>query len=229
MNAPVVAPVNTTEVVAAIATSLNNSNLKMDADTVAANEVIYKAAMQYAQDYSGTFSFMISMQVQVLGGQWLTKGQAAAVINCAVAEYRRNQPAEQQAPAAPVAASKVVADGWYTIVGPKGGHRTLRLQAVEGEPVKQWLAYLSGSDNEGDYTSIGFVTGTEVRLFNKYIGQYTDIVAAARFLVRNAANIGEYGRQYALQSGKCYVCNRKLTTPESIAAGIGPVCASKGL
>lgn len=30
-----------------------------------------------------------------------------------------------------------------------------------------------------------------------------------------------------LREGRCYVCNRKLTDPESIRLGIGPVCASR--
>jgi hypothetical protein len=37
----------------------------------------------------------------------------------------------------------------------------------------------------------------------------------------------EAGKAYALASGCCYICNRLLTTPESIADGIGPVCAAK--
>lgn len=89
-------------------------------------------------------------------------------------------------------------DGWYTIVGPKGGHRTLRIETVaDGDGVKQWLAYLSGTDNEGDYTSIGFVRGNEVSLFRKNEGKYQDIVAAARFLVKNIDKLGEFGKAYA--------------------------------
>jgi hypothetical protein len=222
--------------------SRNLGDTRMDADTVSSNETLYRAAMQYAQTYSGSFAFMVSMQLQVIGtanqsGQWLTKGQAAAVINCAVAEYRYNHKANavkvaQEIINAPVnATTQAVADGWYTIVGPKGGHRTLRLTTIssddKGNGVRQWLAYLNGSDNESSYKSIGTVDGTTVRLFNKNVGQYSDIVAAANFLVRNASKVGEFGRQYALRSGKCYVCNRKLTTPESIAVGIGPICQSK--
>ena len=32
---------------------------------------------------------------------------------------------------------------------------------------------------------------------------------------------------YGLSTGTCGVCSRKLTNPESIAEGIGPVCAAK--
>lgn len=203
---------------------------------------LYSMAMDYAQSYAGTFPFMVSMALQVsVHGQWLTENQAVAVLNCMVAEHRfqSKRAAVQQAEAivsAPTTSTReynhsaqVVTDGWYTIVGPKGGHRTLRLQTVEekSDGVKQWLAYLSGSDNEGDYLTIGFVHGNEVKLFRKHEGKYADIVAAARFLIKNADKIGEYGKQYALRSGKCYRCGRKLTTPESIANGIGPVCSQK--
>ena len=34
-------------------------------------------------------------------------------------------------------------------------------------------------------------------------------------------------RNYGLQLGQCGVCCRTLTDPESISAGIGPVCAGK--
>lgn len=37
------------------------------------------------------------------------------------------------------------------------------------------------------------------------------------------AEAQEHGRR----TGRCLVCSRKLTHPESVAAGIGPVCAGK--
>lgn len=202
------------------------------------SESLYSAAMDYAKNYQGSFPFMVSMQLQVnSSGQWLTEGQAVAVLNCAVADYRYNakrnavQQAEQivkQAPAAPAATTQTVLDGYYTIVNDKtGGYRTIRLQTVEGETVKQWLSYLCGPDNDTSYKSVGFVVGSEVRIFNKYQGQYKDIEAAARFLLRHSNDIGVFGAAYALRSGKCYVCNRKLTTPQSIADSIGPICKEK--
>lgn len=212
-------------------------------DVRSASDSAYAMANEYVTSYAGTFGFMTSMHAQLVGrNQGLNDSQCAAVLNCAIADHRYNErkaastTAQQivtttaSAPLAPI--TQVVEDGWYTIVGPQGGHRTLRLQTVEDDKsqnagVKQWLAYLSGSDNEGDYTSIGFVYGATVTLFKKNTGKYQDIVAAAKFLLKNADKIGEYGKQYAIRSGKCYVCNRKLTTPESVAAGIGPICASK--
>lgn len=215
-------------------------NDKLTTDDVANTDdrlhtFLVEFAVEAVTTYTGTFPFMLNMQSYLRYG--LSDAQVAGVINCVLADYRYGQKQAAVAQAEAIVAQptttydhskQYVADGYYTVVGPKGGHRTLRLQTLDGDAtVKQWLSYLSGADNVGDYTTIGFVEGNEVSLFRKNEGKYQDIVAAARFLVRNAANIGEYGRQYALRSGKCYVCNHKLTTPESIAAGIGPVCASK--
>jgi hypothetical protein len=124
-----------------------------------------------------------------------------------------------------------VADGWYTIVSPKtGAHRTIRLQTVKGDKgngVTQWLAYLNGPDNTGDYHTIGFVKGNEVVLFRKNEGKYKDIVAAAKVLIKYLDKTHEFGAQYAMRSKNCYRCNRVLTDPESIAASMGPICRTK--
>lgn len=198
------------------------------------SETLYAAAMDYAKNYEGSFPFMVSMQLHVLqSGQWLTEGQAVAVLNCAVADYRYNQRHNAVKEATTIVqqaqvTTQTVLDGYYTIVNEKtGGYRTIRLQTVEGETVKQWLSYLCGPDNDTSYKSVGFVQGSEVRIFNKYAGQYKDIEAAARFLLRHSHDIGVFGAAYALRSGKCYVCARKLTTPQSIADSIGPICKEK--
>jgi hypothetical protein len=50
---------------------------------------------------------------------------------------------------------------------------------------------------------------------------------AKAILADVAANGQTYAVAYAAKTGKCGVCNTKLTDPKSIAAGIGPVCAKK--
>jgi len=121
-------------------------------------------------------------------------------------------------------------EGFFTVIGPKGGHRTLKIQDTEDGSNRQWLSYLCGPVNTADYKSVGFIMPSgEVRLFRKYDGMYPDILAAARFLVKSARNgtVNELGKQYAAMSGNCWRCDRVLTTPESIERGIGPVCADK--
>lgn len=41
-----------------------------------------------------------------------------------------------------------------------------------------------------------------------------------------AKDPGEYARMTGKQTGRCCCCGRELTDPESIANGIGPICAS---
>lgn len=216
--------------------STNFSDRKVTADDILnseARDVVTAVAHDIVTSYTGTFSYMLNMRQYVALG--LTNAQIAGVLNCAIADYRYNQRKAAVKEATTIVATtrtfdhskQYVADGYYTVVGPKGGHRTLRITTIDDNGTKQWLAYLSGADNVGDYKSVGFVNGNEVSLFSKYTGQYADIMAAARFLVKNVDKLDECGRQYAIRSGKCYRCNRLLTTPESVARGLGPICASK--
>ena len=41
------------------------------------------------------------------------------------------------------------------------------------------------------------------------------------------ARPAEAAREYGLETGSCCMCNRTLTNPDSIAAGIGPICAER--
>lgn len=49
------------------------------------------------------------------------------------------------------------------------------------------------------------------------------VVSASKDTLMSAAEAAHYGRLY----GRCMVCAATLTNPESIAAGIGPVCVQK--
>lgn len=35
----------------------------------------------------------------------------------------------------------------------------------------------------------------------------------------------ELAKAYGLKTGRCLMCGRELTAPESVAQGIGPICA----
>lgn len=224
---------NVTDIIARLSANLGDT--RMDVATVANDNTLYASAMNYAKNYAGTFPFMVSMFSTVQGhGQWLTNGQAAAVINCAVADFRYNEKRNavkqaEQIVATPTQTVQAVANGRYTIVNEKtGGYRTIRLQTVKDDNgVKQWLAYLSGPDNGSSYNTVGFVQGTDVWMFNENVGKYNDIMAAAKFLVRHSTRVHEFGTAYAAKSGRCYNCGKDLTTPDSIAASLGPICREK--
>jgi hypothetical protein len=46
------------------------------------------------------------------------------------------------------------------------------------------------------------------------------LASASRLTLEQAAEMG-------VKTGRCVVCARLLTDPESVAAGIGPICAGR--
>jgi hypothetical protein len=140
------------------------------------------------------------------------------------------QPVERTAPApaADVRVGVELHEGIYTVTFADGSYRTLKVEKQDDTasfmPGAIIVAYLSGSDNEGDYTSYGHVNDRGYfKVWKKHQGNEA-LVEAVRVLVGDpkAAMLA-----YAQHSGRCGRCNRTLTTPESIAAGVGPECAKK--
>lgn len=125
-------------------------------------------------------------------------------------------------------------NGTYTIESPKGGHRTFRIKTQRDSskfaPGERIVALLTGPDNTSSYTSFGFLRddGT-IKLFRK---RDTDVFQNYAKMLRQFMLLGD-DSQIARMGYKCLVsrccrrCNKKLTTPESIEAGIGPECATK--
>lgn len=98
-----------------------------------------------------------------------------------------------------------------------------------------WLAYLTGSDNTRDYTSLGKINPSNNTLKLNRKCKYNDdtfvVKLARRLLARLLANDTEPIRAAGCDvthAGSCCRCGRLLTTPASIAAGIGPICAKGG-
>jgi len=122
--------------------------------------------------------------------------------------------------------------GTYTIVYPSGEHRTIRVKMGFKNTVKECkiVGYLSGPNNEGDYTYFGHITSDGGIIFWRSwttSNQGIRINGIIRALARLASSKEECGKAYALKSGRCWRCNRLLTVPESIKRGIGPECLTK--
>jgi hypothetical protein len=110
-----------------------------------------------------------------------------------------------------------------------GEHRTFRVRTQKADsvfaPGQRIVSLLTGSDNETDYRGFGFVGENGViKVWRKQLG--TQMEKFARML-ENLEHHVEKGQIEINFDGTCRKCNRKLTTPESVANGIGPVCASK--
>lgn len=189
------------------------------------NDYLMGLAHEYAENYEGTFSFMVDMKQDALYGD-LSKNKAKGVLNCALAEARRNTyqtnevVAEKSAPV-----ERYIPNGTYTVVFPDGDYRTLRLvdDWREGE-TGQVAQFLSGSDNENSYTGFAFVNGQTAHVWKRF-KDYSEIAQALAMLLADKETAAEYGYNYAMESGNCYRCGRKLTVPASISRGLGPICA----
>lgn len=110
-----------------------------------------------------------------------------------------------------------------------GNHRTFRVKTQPEDakfaPGKRVLALLTGGDNTNDYTQFAFVNddGTVVVWKNHRGGVY-DVYAR---MLADPAAFEARGVEYHWEQVRCRRCNRKLTTPESLEAGIGPDCAGR--
>ena len=100
-------------------------------------------------------------------------------------------------------------------------------------PKARIVSLLTGPDNHRSYTAFAFVTDDGIRVWaNKrgQDGQKSQWEKHAFLLWEVAVNDGAaLSDEYEIMTeGQCLVCNRRLTTPESIRLGIGPTCASRG-
>lgn len=133
-------------------------------------------------------------------------------------------------PVRDVVVTSTVPDGTYTVGFAGGERRTLQLRQAtfardlpEGSQV---VEYLAGPDNESDYVGFAFVVNGSLRVWSRFRSGHDLVVKAAKALL--AADDGkreEYGLAYALESGRCRRCHRKLTVPASICRGYGQRCA----
>jgi hypothetical protein len=123
-------------------------------------------------------------------------------------------------------------NGTFTVVlNEQGEYRTLRLVDCPehfGKPVGTQIAqYLSGADNESDYTGFAFVSGSTIGLWSKFRANVQLGKALATLIQSDREKQIDMGEAYAIESGRCFMCGRKLTVPASLHRGTGPICAEK--
>lgn len=122
-----------------------------------------------------------------------------------------------------------LSNGTFTLINrERGTHRTLRVRTQKADarfaPGKRVIALLTGPDNESCYTPFGFVTEEGVFPWRKHQGTVREQLGAILWDLTEQGG-QRWGAKVELrESRRCVKCNRKLTEPESIEAGIGPVC-----
>lgn len=131
-----------------------------------------------------------------------------------------------------------ILSGTFTVVSAKtGDHRTIRIQdddfawwTMGSKPINgtRVVKAMTGSDNESSFSYMGLLSPTGAFSPSKKFTDRVDFVAAVKYLLaKGVGNEVEYGKNYAVRSGKCFRCARKLTTPASVFYGYGPDCAQQ--
>jgi len=116
-----------------------------------------------------------------------------------------------------------ITPGFYTVVL-EGTHRTFRIRQVKTGSWKGrvLIGYLFGTDNQIDYTECGTWVGSKPKLWENY--RDDSLLAKALEILADPASFESCHDTYARMYVRCYRCGAPLTNPESIAAGLGPVC-----
>lgn len=127
-----------------------------------------------------------------------------------------------------------------TVVSKRTGSRyTYKIKRANGGAMF-FVATLTGPNNEVDYQYLGFF---DVDLLdgNPIVRRGQTLIAGRKgnaedirfkgfdWLLTHTVENGVVPEQAVVyHEGRCGRCGRMLTTPESIASGIGPECAKKG-
>lgn len=117
-------------------------------------------------------------------------------------------------------------NGTLTIVShATGDHRTVDIRTAKyaDGSLHRIVALLVGPDNNSDYRGFGECTTTGVRVWRKHQGSQV-FCWLARALNHPERFTDQVDFRFA---ARCRICDRKLTTPESVASGIGPTCAGR--
>lgn len=150
-----------------------------------------------------------------------------------------------------------VHNGTYTVSHPTQGHFTLKLFTVKKGDLagRRLISLLVGPDNVSNYKGVAFWNDARkcANVWRRHRGPgSTEPIDGYGWQSQGWSSVekklalwcdlavrgdgtGEGGRKgywgargyRLLLEGRCCVCNRKLTEPESIRTGIGPVCAGR--
>jgi hypothetical protein len=117
----------------------------------------------------------------------------------------------------------------FTIINTVTGNRfTYRVVSKEvgGGRTLFFVSVLTGNDNTNDYTYLGTIFDNGVYRHGKKSRISSDAMSAKAFqwLMGRLDTHTDLGPVEVYHEGRCGRCGRKLTTPESVKSGFGPVC-----
>jgi hypothetical protein len=208
--------------------------------------ILMQAARLFAATYEGDFEYMVEMANNVATFGSLSVNQSKGVLNCLMAQARKNLEAKAREQAttpkaqAPVATTDYsrIPDGTFTVVfdaANPSDYLTVRVERWDDftdrrtgkarDDVRSFK-YLAGPDNTADFQFAAAISPDKVIFSAKAFGPRQQ-QALALLAASSADKIAEMGAAYAFASSRCWRCHRELTVEDSVAGGIGPVCAKK--
>lgn len=105
---------------------------------------------------------------------------------------------------------------------------------MTGDQVTYFVNLLRGPDNTADFAYMGVLRRDPARFFwtaaSGRVGRGAPAFKALMWMLDVMANKHPNVSGSSLEvwhEGRCGACGRKLTVPESIAAGLGPECAGR--
>ena len=111
-----------------------------------------------------------------------------------------------------------------------GRRRTFKLLRSSTQSAKNEMVamYLTGPDNENDYTVGGWISGGQFDSRrpsrDQIMNDMNDFLAARRDALTDTPKMHTATNVRLLRSTHCIRCGRRLTTPDSIRSGMGPEC-----
>lgn len=106
-----------------------------------------------------------------------------------------------------------------------GEHRTVDIRTCKYKDgsLHRVVSLLVGANNETDYQGFGECHATGARVWTRHANSKTYC-----WLTKALNHPERYLDQVEfLFEARCRICDRKLTTPESVRTGIGPTCAGR--
>lgn len=125
----------------------------------------------------------------------------------------------------------------FTMVSKRTGERfTYRIRKPDADK-PYFIQLMNGPDNTINYAYFGLMFGKgKDSDFESYrhggvkakVSKTAPSVMGFEWLIRNVMNEQALDQVEIWHQGKCGKCRKALTVPESIASGLGPVCAKGG-
>lgn len=105
-----------------------------------------------------------------------------------------------------------------------GAHRTFKITTPRKGKLagRRLVGVLVGSNNSEDYLFFGFVDSEKINVWKSQQG-----MAALAKMLEKLPQYEAVGAVEVTALLHCRCCNRALTTPNSLALGIGPECAKR--